>query len=187
MYCDWQVNDKMNENIMRLRDQQTFDQKNTLEEQYKSNRSSLTNHKKDILAEVDVLTQQLKRELLEHLEGEVRVFEEYRNKLEDTMDSKVDIVEVQSALNSCQVDLTSKIMAIRDEMVGHDLEFFQLLNKKANTTDMNDSLVAKADMNMLTSMMKSNARDALAHTKQLEVLGAELKKKCDVAEFYDFT
>ena len=41
----------------------------------------------------------------------------------------------------------------------HDLEFFQLINKKVNTVDMNDALSSKADMNVLTSMVKTVVKD----------------------------
>lgn len=68
-------------------------------------------------------------------------------------------------MNSCQADIQSRLIDIKDEVrnmiQGHDLEFFQILQKKVNITDFNDALKEKADVRQLVieSKLANNHRN----------------------------
>jgi hypothetical protein len=70
----------------------------------------------------------------------------------------VDVIEMQNAMNSWQADLQNRLIDVKDDVRGmiqsHDLEFFTILNKKANAQDVNESLEAKADARYVQSLLE---------------------------------
>lgn len=71
----------------------------------------------------------------------------------------------------------------------HDLEFFQVLNKKANLQDITEALNCKADMRYVQNVLadKVEAKHITQHTRSLDNFQEQLAHKCSSKEFDDFT
>jgi len=100
---------------------------------------------------------------------------EARSKLLAQLDGKVDLLEVQDALNTCQADLSSRFIEYKEEIKNlirnHDSDIYGLLSKKANISDINSILANKADSNTVNAVLAQKVDG-----QEVE----ELKRKIDV-------
>lgn len=100
---------------------------------------------------------------------------EARTKLLAQLDGKVDLLEVQDALNTCQSDLSSRFIEYKDEIKNlirnHDSDIYGLLSKKANISDINSILANKADTNTVNAQIAQKAG-----VQEID----DLKRKLDV-------
>ena len=82
---------------------------------------------------------------------------EAKSKILSQLDGKVDLLEVQDALNTCQADLSSRFIEYKEEIKNlirnHDGDIYSLLSKKANISDINSILANKADNNTINAMI----------------------------------
>jgi len=82
---------------------------------------------------------------------------EAKSKILAQLDGKVDLLEVQDALNTCQADLSSRFIEYKEEIKNlirnHDGDIYSLLSKKANISDINSILANKADSNTVNAVL----------------------------------
>ena len=82
---------------------------------------------------------------------------EFKAKITAQLDGKVDLVEVQSALNTCQSDISVRFMEYKEEVKNlirnHESEIFNLLSKKANLSDVNAALANKVDSSVVNQLI----------------------------------
>lgn len=86
-------------------------------------------------------------------------FSEFKARVLAALDEKVDLSEVQTALNSSQSDLSARFQEYKEDIKAlfrtHEADCFALLNKKANLTDVNAALAAKADNGVVQNILNS--------------------------------
>jgi len=121
--------------------------------------------------------QTLRREIgeLHSKKLEKKEWNEARSKLLSQLDGKVDLLEVQDALNTCQADLSSRFIEYKEEIKNlirnHDSDIYGLLSKKANISDINSILANKADSNTVNAVLAQKVDG-----QEIE----EIKRKIDV-------
>ena len=109
------------------------------------------------------------------------------------LEQKVDIIEIQNAFNSSAVDLSTRLTQLRDELsskiLAHDQELLTLINKKVGINDLTAALSQKVDQNVVNAALRSLVTHSdLQQTNKLnETVANELKNKCDLRDFQEFS
>ena len=92
---------------------------------------------------------------------------ETKKRLIETMETKVDIKEVQSALNECQKDICEQLSTHKQcnkaEMHGIEKEMFKLLDRKANIIDLQDAVKGKIDDSRLDNFVTKKELQDVAY------------------------
>lgn len=170
------------------------DRQNDIEETAKYVKQMTATTKKDIEKDLIKLLEDfegLRRSMEEMLNKklEKKDFLDFRNKLSNELEQKVDLSEVQAALNTSQSDISSRFVEFKEEIKtlirGHENEVFSLMNKKANISDVNAALNAKADNNLVQSLMnhKLNISEFEDIRKLVEKLAHEIDEKPNVRDY----
>ncbi len=116
---------------------------------------------------------------------------ELKNKLMTQLECKVELKEVQQALNDCQTDLCDQLSdfkkTVKSDIHAVEGEFYKVIERKANVVDVQDALSAKldsADQDLFAR--KSEMNEALIATDRI---AEEVKRKIDAKNFdeIDFT
>ena len=130
------------------------DRQNDIEETAKFVKQLTSNTRKDLEKDLIKLLEDFEslRKTLEELLNkklDKKEFVDFRGKWSNELDQKVDLSEVQNALNASQSDISSRFIEFKEEIKtvirGHENEIFGLMNKKANISDVNSALSTKAD------------------------------------------
>lgn len=170
------------------------DRQNDIEETAKFVKQLIANSRKDM--EKDLI------KLLEDFENLRKTMEEllskkldkkelidFKGKIGKDLEQKVDLTEVQAALNSSQSDISSRFIEFKEEIKtiirGHENEIFSLMNKKANVSDVNSALSTKADSNLVQSLMnqKLNLSEFEDIRKLVERLGKDVDEKPNLRDY----
>lgn len=103
------------------------------------------------------------------------------------LNDKVDLSEVQQALNVCQADISARFLELKEEIKmkirSVETELMSVLSKKASLTDMSDAFGANQKDGRLRENMAQRQRDVEVLTLSLEKLTAELEQRLSLAEF----
>jgi hypothetical protein len=174
--------DKLSEEIYKLNDQlKTIleERRNDIEETAKFVKNISNATKKEVQGITDRLFSELDeiRKAVEDLitrKVEKKEWAEIKAKLVTELEGKVDLVEVQNALNTCQADISARFSEYREEVKNmvrsHENEIYTMLSKKANLADMNTALANKADVSTVHALLGQK-------TSNLEY--EDLKRKLD--------
>ena len=177
---------KLNDQIKNLLEERRAD----IEENMKFIKNVTNTSKKDIQFTIDKLNDELehiKKGLDDIISKKIdkKELSEVKAKILSQIDNKVDLIEVQNALNTCQSDLSGRFVEYKDEMKNsirtHENEIFNLLSKKANLADVSAALGNKADSNNLQTLLnqKINSGDFEEFKRKLEYLMLTLEDKCN--------
>lgn len=128
--------------------------------------------------------EEIKRSVDYHEVGklEKKEFEEYREKIRFELDPKVNLSEVQEALDACQKDIQNRVVDIKAEIREYIKEVEDTLNeKKADSKQILEALDKKADAEEMEDCMlgKSSVEDMDAIREQLKQVQNILTTKLD--------
>ena len=185
--------EKLSDEIYKLNDQiknLLEDRRGDIEETAKFIKNVTNTTKKEIQLTIDKLSDELEymKKGLDELiskKTDKKDLAELKTKLLSQIDSKVDLNEVQNALNTCQSDLSGRFVEYKDEIKNivrtHENEIFNLLSKKANLADINAALSTKADSNLLQNQLsqKINSVDFEEFKRRLDYLMSAVEEKCN--------
>lgn len=140
-----------------------------------------------LIEDFDVLRKSLEDNSLKKLDK--KEFNDYKTKIVLQLDEKVDLLEVQNALNASQSDISARFIEYKDEIKtlirNHENEIFNLLNKKANLNDVNVALNSKADNSIIQNILNSKigAGDFENIAKTIDKILKEIDEKVGVRDF----
>ena len=105
------------------------------------------------------------------------------------LDTKVDLEEVQGALNECQQDIVKQLdefkEVIQQEIQRSQDDTFKAIDMKADQLDMQQQLDQKVDMkNVEENCAERGVVDQIA--EQLGQLAEQIDCKCDLQRYEDF-
>ena len=105
------------------------------------------------------------------------------------LNNKVDIAEVQNALNECQADIVKQLddfkLMIQTEIRNTQNETFKAIDCKADSLDMQQQLDSKVDIkNVEENCAERGQVDQMMQT--LNSLVDQIDMKCDLQRFEDF-
>jgi len=170
------------------------DRQNDIEETAKFVKQLTANTRKDLEKDLIKLLEDfenLRRNMEELLNKklEKKEFVEFRAKFGNELEQKVDLSEVQNALNSSQSDISSRFIEFKEEIKtifrGHENEIFGLMNKKANISDVNSALTTKADNNLVQNLInqKLNIGEFEDIRKLVERMAREIDEKLSLRDY----
>ena len=185
--------EKLSDEIYKLNDQIKSlleERRGDIEETTKFIKNVTNTTKKEIQLTIDKHSDELEymKKALDELTSkriDKKDLTELKAKLLSQLDSKVDLIEVQNALNTCQSDLSGRFVEYKDEIKNivrtHENEIFNLLSKKANLADVNAALSTKADSNVLLSQLsqKISSGDFEEFKRKLDYLMSSTEGKCN--------
>lgn len=170
------------------------ERRSDIEETAKFVKSVSSNLKKEIekdlvrlIEDFDVLRKSVDENTLKKLDK--KEFNDYKTKIVLQIDEKVDLLEVQNALNASQSDISARFIEYKDEIKtlirNHENEMFNLLNKKANLSDVNVALNSKADNSIIQNILNSKigAGDFENIAKTIDKILKEIDEKVGIREF----
>lgn len=173
------TNDRLSGLFMSLNDQMK-----TLLEEKRKEFESMSNlvkgvkssSKKDIAAireEVAEATERIKEQVAELTRSKVEKQDLMlvREKLSEQLENKVDLSEVQNAINTCQQDTSSRFLELKDQMGRAieelELQMFDILKKKANSSEVSAMFTTKADDDIVRELVaKKTNYDEFAELKR---------------------
>jgi DNA-binding IscR family transcriptional regulator len=116
-------------------------------------------------------------------------YSEWKAKVLAQIDGKVDLSEVQTALNACQSDIGRSFQEYKDEFKSlfrnQENEMFNLLSKKANLSEINAALTTKADTSLFNSIVgqKIGAPEFEELKRKIEYVLTTNEEKCNQRDF----
>ena len=178
--------DKLNDQIKNLLEERRID----IEETAKFIKNVTNTNKKETQFTIDKLNDELeyiKKGLDEIISKKIdkKELAELKTKILSQIDNKVDLNEVQNALNTCQSDLSGRFIEYKDEIKSiirtQENEIFNILNKKANLADVSAALGTKADANALHTLLnqKISCGDFEEFKRKLDYLMSTVDDKCN--------
>ena len=91
--------------------------------------------------------ERIRRELAE--KAQAQDLAEVHARMSQSLDTKVDLREVQQALNECQSDIRDQLLEFRQSVQAEqrqaEADLRKIVDKKANVSEMQDALMLKAD------------------------------------------
>lgn len=166
---------KVNQQIQNILEERRSD----IEETAKFVKNISVTTKKEIQITTDRLSEEIEdlkktsEELIQR-KLEKKDFLESRQKLVGQIEAKVDLTEVQNALNTTQNDLATKFIEYKDEVKSmvhsHEHELFSMMNKKVNLSDFNSAINQKVDANVMNGLLSQKAS-----IHELEDLGRKIE------------
>ena len=170
------------------------DRQNDIEETAKFVKQLTANTRKDMEKDLIKLLEDFEnmRKTMEELLSkklDKKELIEFRGKVSKDLEQKVDLSEVQAALNSSQSDISSRFIEFKEEIKtvirGHENEIFGLMNKKANVSDVNSALSTKADSNLVQSLInqKLNISEYDEIRKLVERIGKDVDEKPNLRDY----
>ena len=179
--------DKFNEDIIQLTEHLkalSEERRNDVEETAKFIKNVVNNTKHEIGKDLEKYAEEY-----ETLKGNIedifakkidkKDFLEIRAKLVAQIDEKVDLFEVQNAINTIQSDFSTKFIEYRDELLSemknHESSVLEMISKKANLSEFSNSLSTKADMSALQSV--ANQKVGIIEFEDLKKLTEKLLKE----------
>ncbi|CAD8126069.1 unnamed protein product [Paramecium sonneborni] len=204
--------DLLNEKIRRLEISnltETVNQfKDQLKQYYQEEQKQLNEHqtltksllnanKKAFFQELERIVQQVDQMKIE-INDQQQLFikkpelETKVNQINLLLEQKSDLIEVQNALNTQQIDIAQRFQEFKDEvrtvleLQGN--EFYQLINKKANHSEIMQQLSGKIDMEtlILHTEDKVPLKDFHQHMSLIENIAVDLGKKQDATTFLEY-
>jgi hypothetical protein len=163
------LTEKLSEEVFKLNDQLKNvleERRNDIEETAKFVKNVTSTNKKELQLVTDRLfadIEELKKTVDDLITRKVekKEFIESRAKIFSELEGKVDLPEVQGALNSCQADISARFTEFREEVKNmvrnHENEIYTLLSKKANLSDLNSALQGKADGSSIHALLSGKA------------------------------
>jgi len=161
--------DRVSDDIHRLSEQvKTIlqERRHDLEETTNMAKTISNNAKKELQLTTDTLAEdieRLRRELEEILAKKVdkKEFSHTKAKLQSFIEGKADIAEIQNTIDSWQSDINLRFKENKEEIKSllkeQENEVYNILNKKANLSDLTTGLSSKVDMNLLNSLLHKKA------------------------------
>lgn len=108
---------------------------------------------------------------------------ELKSKLLGQVEAKVELKEVQQALNECQTDIGAQLQefkkAVQDQVHDAESELYRALERKANLLDVQEALAHKAEYKEVQaqSASRSEVQELQSH---VEKLAKDVQGKVDV-------
>lgn len=161
--------ERVNDDIHRLSDQVKSilqERRHDLEETTNMAKTISNNAKKELQLTTDTLAEdieRLRRELEEILSKKVdkKEFSHTKSKLQSLIEGKADIAEIQNTIDSWQSDINLRFKENKEEIKSilkeQENELYDIMNKKANLSDLTGALSTKVDMNVLNSLLHKKA------------------------------
>lgn len=183
--------DKLSEEIYRVNDQMTGileDRRKDMEETGQLVKQMAANLKKETQSQSNKIDEELgnfKKILEEGLSKKLdkKEFLETKAKILSELDGKVDVAEVQKALNQCQEDISNQFAEYKEDVSAliqeHENEMLKSISKKANSADVASALSAKADTALVQQILdkKVGDEDFDALRKDIENALVEVEQK----------
>jgi len=138
------------------------------------------------LLKIDIIASNINKNSKDIEDLVIRKFEkneflEFKNKLLLLIENKVDLVEVQTALNSAQDDISKRLGEYRNDirlsMQQLDSDFKEILDKKASINEVNDALNTKADAIVVNHELKKKL--SLEELEEVKILIERLARDLD--------
>lgn len=128
--------------------------------------------------------EEIKRSVDYHEVGKMerKEFEEYREKIRFELDPKVNLSEVQEALDACQKDIQNRVVDIKAEIREYVKEVEEVLDsKKADQKYIDEALESKANADEIEDSLlnKSSLEDMEAARETLKQVQNILSTKLD--------
>lgn len=171
---------KLNEQIQNI----IGERRNDIDETAKFVKSMVAASKREIQIQTEKLEEEMEkiRKFAEELNTkkiDKKDLNEIRTKFMASLETKVEISEVQNAINTSQQDISARFFEYKEEMKAilreNENEIFNLLSKKANISDVNAALSNKVDsaviQNLLGHKLNMNEVDDLKR-KIATIVGA---------------
>lgn len=104
-----------------------------------------------------------------------------KSKLLSQLESKVELKEVQSALNECQNEICEQLSEFKKTAKNdvHQIEgdLYKILDRKANLLDVQEALNHKADLRDVANLPQKSDLQEMQY--KLERIGEEVSAKLD--------
>ncbi|CAD8076005.1 unnamed protein product [Paramecium primaurelia] len=207
-YFDDQINEKIRHLQISNLTEQVHQIKNQLQQYYQEEQRQLNEHQiltksllnantKAFFQEIERIVQQINSIKIE-INDQQQLFikkpelDTKINQIHLQFELKSDLIEVQNALNTQQIDIAQRFQEFKDEvrtvleLQGN--EFYQLINKKANHTEIMSILQNKIDMDILVQHTQDKVplKDFHQHMSLIENIAVDLGKKQDAITFVEY-
>lgn len=194
-----QAYEQLSEDLYKLNDQvQNLinDRRNDIEETATFVKSMTATTKKEIQIEVDKIEEDLERvkKVIEDISTrkiDKKDLSELQKKLSAVVESKVELNEVQSVINTSQEEVSKRFFEFKEEIKSllreNENEVLSLLNSKANIADVNAALNTKADTAIIQNLMeqKPNVSELEEVHQKLASLYGAFEEKASTAGTID--
>lgn len=164
------MDDRINQ-LKGMRDTQADDTNKTLKKSFDSIKQELYGELQQMDERINQIGGQL-NETFQKRKVDAGEFEAVFARIQEQLDSKTDLSEVQEVLNSFSQEISKKFMGIKDDFTQvfkeHE-EIFTALKKKANLADLN-SAIAKLEstlMNWIENFENSQQKSQRAQERQV--------------------
>ncbi|EAR84714.1 hypothetical protein TTHERM_00637160 (macronuclear) [Tetrahymena thermophila SB210] len=114
---------------------------------------------------------------------------EFKSKVMGILEDKVDLSEVQQALNVCQADISARFVEYKEEMKlklkNVEGDILNAVSKKANLQDIQDILNSKVDASMVQQIIskRANSKEVEALRVIVDKISVDIEEKLTVNDF----